>query len=483
MRQAACAHVPAEAAAPCLSIFSLGIPRWTPTNGKATGRGCRGQAAMLHPHTPHTFGRPFGQPLQQRLHHPRHRYQATPRWQGWGEFCRPHMEPFATGLRRMRVRLPALEMRKLGRTDLLVPALCFGTMLFGERNQYSEASALLDMCCEAGASFFDTAEMYPVPQRAETAGLSEQLLGRWLRQRRVPRGSVTVATKAAGPSGQMTWIRGGPLSLNRANIAAAIDGSLMRLQTDYIDLYQIHWPDRYVPMFGDVEYDVSYRFSAVPLEEQLDALGEAVRQGKIRHVGLSNETPWGLMRSIAASDASAASACTGGAAAAPPQATPSPSLPRVASLQNAFSLTCRTFESGGLAEVCAEEGVSLLAYSPLAMGMLTGKYLGPGGGPPGARLNLYRGRYAEAESRYGPRPAVRSAVRRYCGVAARAGLSPLELAVRFVVHRPLVAAAVAGASDAQQLKALLAAAAAPPLPDDVLRAINEVHAELPNPTP
>ena len=200
---------------------------------------------------------------------------------------------------------------------------------------------------------------------------------------------MLVATKVAGPSGQMTWIRGGPAKVDAANIAAAIDGSLLRLGTDYIDLYQIHWPDRYVPMFGDVEYRPGSAYSgAVPLEEQLAALGDAVREGKVRHVGLSNETAWGLMRCLHRADTSNSSGSLnshegrsgghngglrdGGAQQNPEDsASPLPLLlPRVASLQNAFSLTCRTFEAH-LAECCQEEVVSLLAYSPLAMGLLT----------------------------------------------------------------------------------------------------------------
>ena len=201
---------------------------------------------------------------------------------------------------------------------------------------------------------------------------------------------MLVATKVAGPSGQMTWIRGGPAKVDAANIAAAIDGSLLRLGTDYIDLYQIHWPDRYVPMFGDVEYRPGSAYSgAVPLEEQLAALGDAVWAGKVRHVGLSNETAWGLMRCLHRADTSNSSGSLsshegrsggrssghGGLSGGDAQQNPESSassllLPRVASLQNAFSLTCRTFEAH-LAECCQEEGVSLLAYSPLAMGLLT----------------------------------------------------------------------------------------------------------------
>ncbi|KAG2433522.1 hypothetical protein HYH02_012640 [Chlamydomonas schloesseri] len=361
-------------------------------------------------------------------------------------------------------------------------------MLFGESTSYPQAEQLLGMCMEAGVNFFDTAEMYPVPQRAETQGASEEYLGRWLRSGAVRREEVLLASKVAGPSGQMTWIRGGPHKVDAANIAQALDASLRRLRTDYIDLYQIHWPDRYVPMFGDSEYDPSAAFEgAVPLEEQLEALGRAVEQGKVRYVGLSNETPWGLCKALALADTprphTAAPPAAGAAPAPPPAALQR--LPRVASLQNAYSLTCRTFDSGGLAEVCHLEGVGLLAYSPLAMGLLTGKYLAADGGPPGARLNRYRGRYAEAESRYGPRPNVVAAVAAYTALAAEVGMSPTALALRFVLSRPLVSSAVVGATSPEQLAELLQAAAGEGerLPEEVLRRIDEIHERYPNPTP
>jgi len=337
-------------------------------------------------------------------------------------------------------------------------------MLFGESTDYTTASMLLSECMEAGASFFDTAEMYPVPQAAHTSGDSERMLGRWLKEANVPRDKVIVATKVAGPSGQMTWIRGGPHKVDAANIRAAIDGSLARLGTDYLDVVYVHWPDRYVPMFGDTDYDPGCAYSgAVPLEEQLGELGRAVAAGKVRAVGLSNETPYGLTRAVMAADAS------GG------------TLPRVAVLSNALSLTCRTFDTG-LAEVCAAEGVAMAAYSPLAMGLLTGKYL-QGGGPPQARLNRYRGRYAEAESRYGPKPNVREAVAAYCTLAQQAGMSPTEMAIRWVVGHPLVTTAVIGATSLDQLREQVRAALLPRLPDDLLSEIDRVHARYPSPTP
>ncbi|MEW5309584.1 MAG: hypothetical protein WDW38_001464 [Sanguina aurantia] len=364
----------------------------------------------------------------------------------------------------MRGLKAGLPKHRLGRTDLLVPNLCFGTMLFGESTPPALAGVLLGSCMEHGCNFFDTAEMYPVPQSALTTGRSEEILGQWMQGERSVREDVIVATKAAGPSATMEWIRGGPSSLDASNITQAIDSSLRRLQTDYIDLYQIHWPDRYVPMFGDVDFDPSCSYTSVPLEEQLRALGDAVAAGKIRHVGLSNETAWGLMRCCALAN------------------TPGLNLPRVACLQNAYSLMCRTFDSS-LAEVCHEEGVSLLAYSPLAMGLLTGKYLASDGGPPGARLNKYKGRYAEAESRYGSRPPVRTAVKAYCRLAAGAGMSPTELAIRFVVSHPLVASTVVGATSVAQLEELFSAALQPPIGQELRCAIDEVHASFPNPTP
>eukprot|EP00850_Spirogloea_muscicola_P000923 SM000003S11168 [mRNA] locus=s3:1322521:1325105:- [translate_table: standard] len=311
-------------------------------------------------------------------------------------------------------------------------------MLFGEGISYADAAAQLSLAHDAGVNFVDTAEMYPVPQRASTQGRSEEYVGRWMRAAGVSRDRIIIATKVTGPSGQMPWIRGGPPALSGAGIRAALDGSLARLRTDYVDLYQTHWPDRYVPMFGEVDYRPEQSYAAAAgLEEQLGALGEAVAAGKVRHVGVSNETPYGLLSCLHLA-----------------QAQPH-SFPRVVTVQNAYSLLCRTFDAG-LAEVCHLECVSLLAYSPLAMGLLTGKYFRGGAAPPEARLIKYRGRYAEAECRYGlAKPNVREAVLAYASIAERHGLTPAQLALAFVLANPLVGSAI----------------------------IDAVHARFPNPTP
>ncbi|XP_073134800.1 uncharacterized protein [Henckelia pumila] len=294
--------------------------------------------------------------------------------------------------------------------DLIVSRLCLGTMTFGEQNSLPQSFQLLDKAFHSGINFFDSAEMYPVPQRAETQGRSEEYLGRWIRTRKIPRHQVVLATKVSGPSGQMTWIRDGPASLDNWNITEAIDGSLTRLQSDYIDLYQIHWPDRYVPMFGEIEYDPTRNFSSVSIEEQLTALQKAVDAGKIRYVGLSNETPYGLMKFLHVAERISIRV-------------------RIVSLQNSYNLLCRNFDSG-LAECCSHERVCLLAYSPLAMGILSGKYLSLDGGPAEARLNLFRGRYAEGESRYSlSHSSVQKATDRYVNIAKKYGIHPVSLAI------------------------------------------------------
>ncbi|KAJ8759756.1 hypothetical protein K2173_009857 [Erythroxylum novogranatense] len=320
--------------------------------------------------------------------------------------------------------------------DLAVSRLCLGTMTFGEQNTLSQSFRILDEAFHGGINFFDSAEMYPVPQREETQGRSEEYFGRWVKERRIPRDRVVIATKVAGPSGQMSWIRGGPECLDARNIIEAIDSSLMRLQMDYIDLYQIHWPDRYVPMFGETEYDPTRQFSSVCIEEQLDALGRVVNAGKIRYIGLSNETPYGVMKFLQIAERASR-------------------YPKIISIQNSYNLLNRTFDSG-LAECCHHEGVSLLAYSPLAMGILSGKYFAPDRGPTDARLNLFKGRYSEGETRYNLcNNMVKTATMEYLGIAKRYGLHPVSLAIAFVLRQPLVASAVFGATRSSQLQEVL----------------------------
>ncbi|XP_078441022.1 uncharacterized protein LOC144711001 [Wolffia australiana] len=345
---------------------------------------------------------------------------------------------------------------------LNVSRLCLGTMTFGEQNSLQQSFRILDDAYASGINFFDTAEMYPVPQCRETQGRSEEYIGRWLKESKVPRDSVVLATKITGPSGQMTWIRGGPVCLDAKNILEAIDSSLRRMQTDYIDLQQIHWPDRYVPMFGEIEYDPDRQFSSVPIEEQLEALGSAVDAGKVRYIGLSNETPYGLMKFL--------------------EIAKRGNYPRIISLQNCYNLLCRNFDSG-LAECCHHEGIKLLGYSPTAMGILSGKYFSPDGGPQNARMNRYRGRYSEGESRYNlSKLAVRSAAQEYVNIALKHNIRPASLAIAFVLTRPLVASVVFGVTDVSQFREALDSCRVH-VTSEIAAEIDAVHAKYPNPCP
>ncbi|XP_057421434.1 uncharacterized protein LOC130715364 isoform X2 [Lotus japonicus] len=347
--------------------------------------------------------------------------------------------------------------------NLTVSKLCLGTMTFGEQNTFPQSLRLLDQAFHAGINFFDSAEMYPVPQRAETQGRCEEYLGRWIRQRKIPRDRLVIATKVAGPSGQMTWIRGGPTCLDASNIMEAIDNSLLRMQMDYIDLYQIHWPDRYVPMFGETDYDPVRQYPSISIDEQLEALSRAVEAGKIRYIGLSNETPYGVMKFIQAAEKFA-------------------SYPKIVSLQNSYSLLCRTFDSA-MAECCHQESISLLAYSPLAMGLLSGKYFSPSGGPEDARFNLFKGKYSEGESRYNlSNKVMQAAAKEYLNLAKTYGLHPVSLAIAFVLRNPLVASAVFGATKSWQLQEVLNACKIN-LTSEVIEEIDKIHSRFPNPCP
>ncbi len=344
-----------------------------------------------------------------------------------------------------------MEYRKLGESDLLVSALSLGTMTFGEQNSESEAHEQLDYAVSRGVNLIDTAEMYPVPPRGETAHRTESYIGTWLKNRQ--RDKLVVATKIAGPSRGFAWIRNGP-RINREHINAAIDASLKRLQTDYVDLYQIHWPDRYVPMFGSTNYEADQEHDTTPIAEQLQALAELVKAGKVRHIGLSNETPWGVMEFVRIAEK------TG--------------LPKIVSVQNAYHLMNRTFETG-LAEVCRQTNVSLLAYSPLAFGWLTGKYLTD----PNTKGRITQ--FANFGQRYN-KPNVPAASKEYVRIAQEAGLTPATMALAFVRTRQFTTSAILGATSMAQLKENLDSLDVV-LSAEVLEKIEAVHKRYPNPAP
>ncbi|MDD5470705.1 MAG: NADP(H)-dependent aldo-keto reductase [Sideroxydans sp.] len=344
-----------------------------------------------------------------------------------------------------------MEYRTLGDSDLKVSALSLGTMTFGEQNTEAEAHAQLDYAVSQGVNFIDTAEMYPVAPRAETVHRTEIYIGNWLKHQQ--RDQLVVATKIAGPARGFGWIRGGP-RVNREHIHAAIDASLQRLQTDYVDLYQIHWPDRYVPMFGATSYDAAQDRDATPIVEQLQALGDLVKAGKVRHIGLSNETPWGVMEFARCAEQLG--------------------LPKIASIQNAYHLLNRTFEAG-LAEVCHHSDVGLLAYSPLAFGWLSGKYLADPRAP--GRITLFPG----FGQRYN-KPNVPPATQEYVRIAQQAGLTPATLALAFARTRSFASSVILGATTLEQLKENLGSAQVT-LSEDALAAIEIVHQRYPNPAP
>lgn len=344
-----------------------------------------------------------------------------------------------------------MKRRPLGRSGLSVSVAGLGTMTWGEQNTEGQAHEQLDYALAQGVNFIDAAEMYPVPPKAETQGRTEQYLGTWLKARRC-RDKVIVATKVTGPA-DMPWLRGGPRP-SRAQLRVALEASLRRLQTDYVDLYQVHWPDRSTNFFGRLGYEHRDDGHAVPIEETLGALAELVKEGKVRHVGVSNETPWGLSEYL--------------------RLARERDCPRVASIQNPYNLLNRSFEVG-LAEFAHREEVGLLAYSPLAFGVLSGKYLG-GARPAGARLTLF----SRFQRYTGER--VERAVEKYAALARAHGLDPAQMALAYVFSRPFVASALVGATSMAQLRGNIAAAQLV-LPAEVVAGIESIHREHSNPAP
>jgi aryl-alcohol dehydrogenase-like predicted oxidoreductase len=346
-----------------------------------------------------------------------------------------------------------MKYGKLGRADLEVSRICLGTMTWGHQNTESEAHAQLDYAVSAGVTFIDTAEMYPVPPRAETYGRTETILGNWLK-RRPDRGRLIIATKACAWSERTAHVRGGRARLDKPNITAAIDASLHRLQTDYIDLYQCHWPDRDTNCFGKLNYYHAPEKDRTPIAETLAALDGLVQAGKVRCLGISNETPWGLAEYL--------------------RVAREQSLSRIVSIQNPYNLLNRTFEIG-LAEFAHRENISLLAYSPAAMGTLSGKYLN-NRQPPGSRLTLF-----PDYQRY-KNPQAYAAIAEYVALAREHGLDPLQMALAYVNSRPFLTSYIIGATNMDQLKANIASIDVE-LPKAVIKGIEKIHTRYPNPCP
>jgi aryl-alcohol dehydrogenase-like predicted oxidoreductase len=317
----------------------------------------------------------------------------------------------------------------LGGSDLRVTPICLGTMTFGEQVDTTSAHRILDHAIERGLNFIDTAEMYAVPARRETYGLTETIIGQWFAARPGLRQRVVLATKVAGPSRGMDWVRGGSDDLKPAEIVQACDDSLRRLQTEVIDLYQIHWPNRNAPSFGQIYLDPGKDREYTSIQAQLEALGGLVKAGKIRHVGLSNETPWGLSEFL--------------------RIAQQQGLPQVVSVQNPYGLVNRVVDNG-LDEVLHRSGVGLLAYSPLGFGTLTGKYDGPG---PDEKLpELGRlARFASMRAQRWGRAETLAAARAYNALALEHGLTPTQMALAFCYRSWRVASTIIGVTTQAQL--------------------------------
>ena len=348
-----------------------------------------------------------------------------------------------------------MEYRALGRSDIKVSGICLGTMTWGQQNTESDGHAQMDRAFEAGVNFFDASEMYPIPPQAETKGRTEEIIGSWFRARK-NREKIILATKVAGRSSRLSWLRkdGGLVEQSRSQILEALEASLRRLQTDYIDLYQLHWPDRPMRLFGGRLGYEPMEGESRPIGEILETLALCVKSGKVRHIGLSNETSWGIMSFLHEAEMR--------------------DLPRIASVQNAYNFLNRTYELVG-SEIAHREGVGLLAYSPLAQGYLTGKYQG-GALPAGSRKALFRRlqRYETEGSS--------DRIDEYLAVAEKHGLDASQMANAFVLGRDFVTSNIIGATSMDQLDLALGSVDIE-LSAECLAEIEAVHVRQPYPCP
>lgn len=349
----------------------------------------------------------------------------------------------------------SMQYRKLGNSNIEVSAIALGTMTWGKQNTQTEAFEQIDYALDCGINFIDTAELYAVPPEAETYGATETIIGNWLHANPGKRSDIILASKVASPREWCAHIRGGDPKLNKANITTALENSLKRLQTDYLDLYQVHWPERNTNFFGKLGYEEADQTGTTPIAETLGVLDELIKSGKVRHIGISNETAWGTMQYLICAAEN--------------------EHPRIQSIQNPYNLLNRSFEIG-LAEVSHREKVGLLAYSPLGFGVLSGKYAG-GERPDGSRLALFSDRY----SRYS-NPQGINATEHYVALAREHGISPAQMALAFVNSRPFVTANIIGATSMEQLKENIASIDIT-LSDELLQGIETIHTVQPNPCP
>ena len=349
-----------------------------------------------------------------------------------------------------------MKFKALGQSGIQVPEICLGTMTFGEQNNQQEAFEQLNYALDQGLYFWDTAEMYPVPPKPETQGSTEQIIGNWI-AKHGQRDKLFLASKIAGPSQGGSHIRDGQTRFIASEIQSALDGSLKRLQTDYIDLYQLHWPQRPTNFFGTLGYNneqAHFNHNMTPLVETLEALSAEVKKGRIRHIGLSNETPWGTMKFL--------------------QLSKELGLEKIVSVQNPYSLLNRTYEIG-MSEIAHHEGIGLLAYSPLAFGYLTGKYR-HGARPKAGRITKFSRftRYSNPQSDW--------ATEQYALLAEKHGLTLTQLALAFIKHQFFVTRTIIGATSMQQLKENIQAFEID-LSEEVLQGIEAIHRQQPNPAP
>jgi len=342
--------------------------------------------------------------------------------------------------------------RTLGRTDIKVSVICLGTMTWGKQNSQPEAFEQLDYAVSQGVNFIDTAELYAVPPQPSTYGQTESIIGAWIKERRC-RDQVVLASKVCGPTAWCPHIRQGKARLDRTQITQAVEDSLQRLQTDYLDLYQIHWPQRHTNFFGRRGFIPHMSDDDIEISETLDVLSDLVQQGKIRHIGISNETPWGMMQYLKEAELG---------------------QQRIVSIQNPYNLLNRLFEVG-LSEISYHEQVGLLAYSPLAFGVLSGKFL-HGQRPASARVTLFDSyrRYSSAQAE--------QATARYVKLAQKFSLNPAQMALAFVNQQPFVTSTIIGATTMQQLKDNIESIDVS-LCDDVMHGLAFIHQVFPDPCP